>query len=191
MRLELLKEIFLFFARFPSKAGVAELFSQGSSDLPLYAEWKQAVDALPEVAIFPEIKHYIFGSNPQALTERINNISDCFMQIDCGQITSERNAIGAITDSFAIMITVAFPNKKNNSDLMEMSIKSELALDIISRLRNQLYNEERNIPWLKEAMLEHELMPWESFTLMPASGWSILLERKGADMLKMKNEQRT
>lgn len=190
MRLELIKEIFLFFARFPDKAGVKELFSQGESNLALYDEWMQAVDALPEDSIFPEIKHYVFGSNPQAVSERISKINDCYMLVDYGQITSERGNIGNVEDSMAILITVAYPSKKDSNDLMELAAKSEMAMNIMSRLRNYLYNEEKCTPWLKQAMAEHELMPWEAISLMPSTGWTLMVERREADMLKMKDKQR-
>lgn len=186
MRLELIKEIFMLFARFPDKKGVLELFSQGESDLLLYEKWMAEVEQLPEESLFPSIKHYIFGVDVAAVAERISNINDCFMFVDYGQITSESGSIGQRSDSLAIMVTIAFPNKKGKSDLIETAAKSEMSLNMMSEFRNILYKEERCVPWLKMAMADHELQPWHSVT-MPSTGWSLLLERTQADMLKMKD----
>jgi hypothetical protein len=59
-----LQDIFLYFAKFPKKAGVLELFNRSESDLyPDYALLKGEIEALEVHSSVPGIEEFVFGVN--------------------------------------------------------------------------------------------------------------------------------
>ena len=74
----LVKDIFMFFARFPQKEGVLQLFTNGRSDMPEYNDWMQEVHQLPDQSLFPEIKMCIRDSIYTYRCRRLYNAcSEC------------------------------------------------------------------------------------------------------------------
>ena len=59
MILELLK----YFAKYPTKAGVLNLFKQGESTLSGYADLLSFVNALPANSVMPDIENYVVASD--------------------------------------------------------------------------------------------------------------------------------
>lgn len=180
----LIKDIFMFFARFPQKSGVLEVFNNGRSELPEYAEWMQEVNNLP-AALLPDLKHYIFGPDAQSVANAISAAQDCFMFVDYGQIENEIAPPNVRRESFLIAITIAFPGRDSGNDLVERAIKSDRALDMLCRMRHIMIQEEKCVPWLKNFQTDHIITPWLSYD-MPSYGWTVIIRRQGYDMLKGK-----
>lgn len=184
-RVTLIKDIFLFFARFPKKEGVLSIFNKGrSDDLPEYAEWMAAVEALPN-PLLPDIEHYVFGVDQKAVFTRIAQLSGFFLFVDYGQIDNELDRVGTRRESFYLALTVAYPSRDSDNDLAERAIRSDRALDLLCRLRHQIIVEEKCIPWLKNFQADHVITPWVSDE-MPSYGWTAIIRRQGFDMLRGK-----
>jgi hypothetical protein len=181
----LVKDIFLFFARFPQKSGVLEVFNNGRSELPEYAQWMQEVGDLP-VALLPEVKHYIFGPDAENVASAISAAQDCFMFVDYGQIENEIAPPNVRRESFLIAITIAFPGRDSHNDLAERAIKSDRALDMLCRMRHIMIQEEKCVPWLKNFQADHIITPWLEYNIMPSYGWTVMIRRQGYDMLNGK-----
>ena len=180
----LIKDIFMFFARFPRREGVLSIFNAGRSDLPEYAEWKAAVAAMPD-PLMPDVGHYVFGVDEQAVSNRINTVDDFFLFVDYGQIENELDRVNNRRESFLIAITVAYPSRDTDNDLVERAIRSDRALNILCRIRARMIDEEKCTPWLKNFQADHIITPWVSDT-MPSYGWTAIIRRQGFDMLRGK-----
>lgn len=181
----LVKDIFFFFARFVDPQGVLSLFNLGRSDLEGYDEWMQEVKAMPEKPLLPGIRHYVFGVDEKAVRERISALDDCFMFVDYGQIAATIDHVNNRIDSFYISFTVAYPYRNSSFDLIERALQSDKALSILTDIRHYLIREEKCIPWLKNFSADHIITPWASDT-MPSFGWTAIIQRQGADILKGK-----
>lgn len=182
----LIKEIFMFYARFPDKHGIEQsMFTNGRSDLPEYNEWLQNIRDLPDVSLFPEIKNYVFGVDKESVASRIKAFTDCFLFVDYGQIENELDRIGNRRESFLIAFTVAYPSSDSNNDLAERAMKANRALDLLCSIRRTMIAEEKCIPWLKNFEADHIITPWLSEE-MPSYGWTVMFRRQGFDMLKGK-----
>ncbi len=181
----LIKDIFMFFARFPQRDGVLQMFTNGRSDLPEYEQWIQLVQDLPDVPLSPEIKNYVFGVDRDTVASRIKAFSDCFLFVDYGQIENELDRLNNRRESFLIAFTVAYPSSDSNNDLVERAIKADRALSLLCDIRHIMINEEKCIPWLKNFQADHIITPWISEE-MPSYGWTAIIRRQGFDMLKGK-----
>ncbi len=182
----LIKDIFMFFARFPQKAGVLEMFTNGRSDLPEYTQWMQEVNNLPDDPLLGDIKHYVMGVDPENVVSRISTFSDCFLFVDYGQIENEIDRVNNRRESWIIAITIAYPSRDSNNDLVERAIKSDRALDLLCRLRHILIQEEKCIPWLKNFQADHIITPWVSDDMASSYGWTVIIRRQGFDLLRGK-----
>lgn len=182
----LIKDIFMFFARFPEKEGILQsMFTNGRSDLPEYEEWMQAIRDLPDVPLLPQIKNYVFGVDKESVSSRIKNFTDCFLFVDYGQIENELDRIGNRRESFLVAFTVAYPSSNNNNDLGERAVKAHRALNLLCDIRRTIITEEKCVPWLKDFQADHIITPWISEE-MPSYGWTVMFRRQGFDMLKGK-----
>ena len=67
-----LRDIFLYFAKFPKKGGVLELFNQDESEFyPDYAPQKAEIEALETHSLVPALKEFVFGVNEDSEKKRI------------------------------------------------------------------------------------------------------------------------
>lgn len=181
----LVKDIFMFFARFPQKEGVLQMFTNGRSDLTEYAQWMQEVQDLPDIPMFPDIKNYVFGVDRETVISRVKSFTDCFLFVDYGQIENEIDNINNRRESFLIAFTVAYPSSDSNNDLAERAMKADRALTLLCDIRREMIAEEKCIPWLKNFQADHIITPWQSEE-MPSYGWTAIIRRQGFDMLKGK-----
>lgn len=185
-RVGLIREIFMFFARFPEKAGVQSIFNKGrSDDLPAYSDWLAQVNAMPDVSLQPDIKHYVFGVDAAAVKTRITQCNDFFLFVDYGQIDNSVDDVNRRRESFYIALTVAYPSRDSDNDLAERAVRSDYALDLLLDIRRQMIAEEKCIPWLKNFQADHVITPWVADE-MPSYGWTVIIKRQGFDMLKGK-----
>lgn len=186
----LVKEIMFYFARFPERSGVMKMWNLGRSTLPEYDIWKAEMEALPDesMSLIPEIKNFVFGVDEDSLAKKITGFSEPFLFVDYGNLEVELDQVNRYNESFLIAITVAFPQRSGNVDLLESTIYSNLALDYIATIRRILIREEKERYWLKDFSADHAVTPWVS-TNMPSIGWTIMFTRKGYDMLQGKEKQ--
>lgn len=186
----LVKEIMFYFARFPERSGVMKMWNTGRSNLPEYELWRTQMEAVPdtEMSLVPEIKNFVFGVNEDALTKKIAGFFEPFLFVDYGNLEVVLDQVNRYNESFLIALTVAFPQRADNVDLLESAIYSDLALNYIATIRKILIQEEKERYWLKDFSADHAVTPWVS-TKMPSIGWTIMFTRKGFDMLQGKEKQ--
>ncbi|MCD7937069.1 MAG: hypothetical protein LUG98_09445 [Tannerellaceae bacterium] len=180
-------DIFKYYAGFPKQDGVTSLFVSGRSENNTY---KQLLQELQESAIhsrLPEIDHYVFGGSYEAVKTYIDNLSGIYLFVEFGEFSSTRQR-GSIHDTFRIAVTIA--GKKNDqTDLVELALLSDQTLRLIHRLRVLQFTDQAKHPWLKEISDQHSIHPFE-FKDFDSTGWTILFNREGTDMLGLNDELR-
>ena len=183
----ILTEIFMYYAKFPKREGIYPMFNVEQSNIPGYAEMKQAIDAMQNHSL-TTIENYVFGANIEAVGHRVSNIttgSDYlfvdFGEVDCGTDNSNR-----MTDSARLAITVAYRLKNFSIDLMEQTLAFSHSLDSVVEIRNQMIKDQRCHSWLKHISNTHTFVPFiaEKFSSI---GWTLLFNREGYDSFNAKS----
>ena len=183
----ILTEIFIYFAKFPNRAGIYPMFNIETSNIAGYSEMKQAIDSMPAHSL-TTIENYVFGANLEAIGHRVNNITSGsdylfvdFGEVDCGVDSSNR-----MTDSARLAITVAYRLKNFSIDLMEQMLAFSHSLDSLVGIRNTMISEQRCHPWLKNVSNSHTFVPFVS-EKFSSIGWTLLSNREGYDSFGAKN----
>jgi hypothetical protein len=182
----LIIDVFLYFARFPAKDGVLKLFNKGRSDIPGYDALMLAVSELPEHSLFQDVGAYVFGNNEDAVKKCIDGISGFYLFVDYGDIESGRDQINRVTDSFYIAVTIAFPLSDFSGDLADQVLISNQALEYILELRRYMIVGQKEKPWMKDIADNHEITPFVARELNGSIGWTMTFSRQGFDILKGK-----
>lgn len=179
-------DIFKYYAQFPNLSGVQDLFVNGKSSSPVYAQLLEAVKQLPLHDRLPEINHYVFGQSYDDVKAQVDKISGTYLFVEFGDIDSKRDQRNTITDTFQIAVTVA-SKVVSNSDLIEIAIISEETLQIINQLRILQFSDQSKHPWLKEISEKHRIVPFVAKEFS-SIGWTMIFNREGADMLNLKDK---
>lgn len=182
-------ELFLFFARYPRKEGILPLFNVGRSDLTTYDELKKKVEALTPHSLSPEIGSYVFGSNFDAVKNRVNNLTGSYLFVDYGEIECDTDSANRMQDAARLAITVAYRLKNFSSDLVEQILISDFCLTQLAAIRNDMLKAQREQYWLKNLSYNHTFAPFISKEL-ESIGWTMLFDRKAFDTFGAKKNTR-
>lgn len=180
MSTSILIELFLYYARFPSRDAFAPLFNKGKSPIPGYDELLAALGSLSGEPIVPGIGNYIFGPNIEAVSGRVNNLTGFYLLVDYGEIDCSTDSSNRMADSARLAITVAYKLKEFSGDLMEQLLVSSQCLSHLVTIRNRMIAEQRERNWLKDVSQSHTLAPFIARELS-STGWTMLFNRKGYD----------
>jgi hypothetical protein len=182
----LITDLFLYFARFPKREGIYPMFNTGTSSVPGYAELRQSINELSEHSL-TDIKNYVFGTNLEAVLQRVNNINagEDFLFVDFGEIDCNKDTSNRMTDSARIAINVAYRARNFSIDLIEQALAFSRTFDSLIAIRNKMFAEQRCIPWLKHISDEHSLVPFVSKE-MGSVGWTMIFSRESFDSFRAK-----
>lgn len=183
---DFLIQLFLYFAKFPKKEGVLELFNVGSSSMDGYTQLRSTVQSLQGPPL-TDIDNYIFGANFDAVTQRVNNIpsGSCYLFVDFGEIDCHTDRSNRMADSSRLAITVAYRIKAFSVDLIEQTLAFNHSLQKIAAIRNTIYRDQRCTPWLKTLSPAHQFLPFVSRE-MSSIGWSLMFTRESFDTFDAK-----
>ena len=78
----IIQDLFLYFAKYPSKDGVKSMATMGGSEMPEYQQLMDALDALPEDSLVPEIEHYVYGQSIDDLKGRLDKLVGSFLLVE-------------------------------------------------------------------------------------------------------------
>jgi hypothetical protein len=180
MILEYLK----YFAQFPSKKAVNDLFSNGRSKLPEYAELKKQIKELPD-SVIPDITGYVFGQRFEDVKKRVDSLTGTYLFCDFGEISSSQNNIGSITDSHVRAVTVA-AKIPDSSDMVEVAIYSNRTLYMLNLIRAHMIKDARTHSWLKPITERQTIVPFVAPELQ-SLGWTMKFTASASDWLNVKN----
>lgn len=180
-------DILKYFAKYPSKDGVLSAFTEGSSEYPEYADLKTYINGLADPVI-PELQAYVFGQSYESVKSRIADITGCYLFVDFGEITSLRDSRNSIEDSQKLAVTIAI-KVPSTIDTVEECIISDITLQLISRLRTAMLNDDRlgEVPWRQLMSDKHSIVPVDNKEIN-SIGWSILFDTSASDWFNIKNK---
>lgn len=181
---QLLREAFLYFAKFPQLEGVvSSMFRSGSVATAGYNELKVLVQALQPNALAPEILNFLFSSNEEKLKTSIEDTKGIFMLLDYGQLSCSKDGMERKNDAFEMGIIIARKIKPNDYDMAETLLIQDELLNTVRKVREQMIEDQKNHPWVKQLDFPHTISPWYARDLHHATGFSMMFSKTGIDMI--------
>lgn len=178
-----LRDIFLYFAKFPEKSGVLELFNRSESDLyPDYAVLKAEIENLAIHSLVPGIKEYVFGVNEDSVKARIKELDGTYLFVDYGHIMTTEDNYDRHTDDMLISLTLATPYKIEKLDMVEQVFMADAALEMLLRIRTQMMADSE-CPFVKHLTFPTEITPFFARELSDSTGWTMVFKRRGVEMI--------
>lgn len=177
-------DLFNYFAKFPARSGVEELFMNGKSDYSQYAILKDYISNLPADGMVPDIHHFIFGESIEKVKAVIDKVTGVFLFVDFGSINSAFQQSGSVNDRLQMAITVA-AKVHAQSDLVEDSISLDLTLNLLNHIRAIMISDSRRIGWLQYLKDSHQMDPFVAPNLY-SLGWTLTFDIFASDALDVK-----
>jgi hypothetical protein len=180
----MIKDQFLYFARYPSKKGVLAMFTNGSSDFPGYNDLVASLKELPDVSRVPEIANYVYGQSFDELKQRIDKLVGSFLFVDYGEVDMLGDGRNSYLCTQRMAVTVA--NKMpNRADAAEYMLASNATLRLLSQVHAWLLAdaEAGDIDWLSRGELDKaEIIPFVA-TELHSVGWTLMMSCIAPDTL--------
>ena len=173
-----LRDIFLYFAKFPKKGGVLELFNQDESEFyPDYAPLKAEIEALETHSLVPALKEFVFGVNEDSEKKRIKELDGPYLFIDYGHIMTTENQYQVQTDEMLISLTVAIPHKIESQDIVEQVLMADDALKMLLEIRS-LMEADSKCPFVRHITFPTEITPFFARELSDSTGWTMVFKKR-------------
>ena len=173
-----LRDIFLYFVKFPKKAGVLEMFNRDESELyPDYSVHKAEIEALETHSLIPGIEEFVFGVNEDSVKKRIQQLDGPYLFIDYGHIMTTENQQKVQTDEMLISLTVAIPHKIESQDMVEQVLMADDALKMLLEIRS-LMEADSICPFVKQITLPIEITPFFARELSDSTGWTMVFKKQ-------------
>ena len=99
--------LFLYFARFPQRQGVLDIFNKDRSEIPGYDSLKSLVEAMTEAPVHPEVCGFVFGPNFYSVKTCVSQLTGYYLFVDYGDIKTETDKSNRIADTFQVAVTIA------------------------------------------------------------------------------------
>lgn len=180
----MIKDQFLYFARYPSKDGVLAMFTNGSSDFPGYNSLVASLKELPDESRVPEIANYVYGQSFDELKQRIDKLVGSFLFVDYGEVNMLGDGRNSYQCNQRMAVTVA--NKMpNRADAAEYMLASDSMLRLLSEVHAWLLAdaEAGEIDWLSRGELDKaEIIPFVA-TELHSVGWTLMMSCIAPDTL--------
>lgn len=180
----MIKEQFLYFAKFPSREGINAILTNGTSDFSEYEELVQDLNALPHSARVPEIENYVYGQSFDELKQRIDKLIGSFLFVDYGELVMQGDGRNSFQVSQRLAVTVAY-KMSNRADAAEYMLASDTTLRLLSRVHAWILADADagNVDWLsRDALDKAEIIPFVA-TELHAVGWTLMMNCSAADTL--------
>lgn len=181
MKTTIITDLLLYFAKFPQRKGVLDMFNKGSSDTPGYRELQEKVRNLPTNNIL-EIKDYVFGANLEAVRDRITKLSGNYLFVDFGEMDFSRDRFSRDADVMRMAVSVGTRLREFSSDLVEQALAFDHNMELLNKVRNQMLEDQQKHPWLKNISIDHTLVPLTAQPLHSV-GWTMIFKREGYQSL--------
>lgn len=176
----ILKELFLYFAKYVPAAALERIFTKGQGDEDYSALKSEALKV--SRVIFPEIKDYIFGVNEDTVAKRISYVKGVYLFVDYGNITSTEDSRHVKVDEFSLAVTVALPLSSGVMDMGQEVILSDRLLEIIAAIRDDMRNDDSD-SFVSRLLFPHDITPFYARELSNSYGWTLMFKMRGVDWL--------
>ena len=133
----------------------------------------------------PELKHFVFGLDEDAIRKAISKFSDYYMFVDLGEFGSDTDTAGRFQDSFVCAVTIAMPVGSRQYSPEEETACVADTFDLISKLRKAMYLGQRE-KQLKYLSKKHQILPFVAPEMGRSVGWTLMFNITGPDLLGVK-----
>ncbi len=180
-------DLIKYFAKFPAKEGVLDMFRKGESPMPEYAQLLDYINALPNIPVLPDLEKMVVATSLEAVKLFVSSFVgvDKFLMLDYGEITSTPSLKDSLNDTMAFAITVAM-HYSDNADIMEQAIASAVTLDLANRLRAHMMadSENKELGSFVDNIIsgQHTLVPFEGKEIQ-SIGWTLAFRLNATDLL--------
>jgi hypothetical protein len=181
--MSLLKDAFVYFAKFPAHAGVMLSFNRDTSEFSTYAAFKAEIEARAEQSIIPAITDYIFGIDEATVLKKIKSVTGIYLFVDYGALTVNVDQVNRHTTEFQLAITVAKPIDPENMDFAEEVLLGDQLLAHIQTIRDKMLADQREVPWVKDLTFPQEITPVFIRELANSVGWTMMFRKTGIGIL--------
>lgn len=177
--MNLLHDALKYFAKFPIRPAVLEMFNKGISLLPAYADLKAEIENFPPGvhSLFPEIQGFIFDVTEETVIEKINNLSGIFMFVDYGDARTELFGPAKIRQHFfTLALTIAqrvIPADYDNIERLIISDEMYTLLHWVVAVMEKDSN-----PFCKRIAFPTTATPEVARVNFQAIGWTMKFEIK-------------
>jgi hypothetical protein len=184
----MLLDLIHYFAKYPSKSGVLELFSRGESNIPGYADLLAYMNALPETSVMPKLTRFVIAADLKSTKDFLSKFVglDQYLMLDYGEISTILDRNNCLQDTFSLAVTVA-RRLPDNTDLIEQAMASVETLDSLNQLRAHILADQDNgliIPPVNELISgNHQLVPFEAPELQSV-GWTLTFTLDATDGMR-------
>lgn len=179
----IIQDLFLYFAKFPSKAGVKSMATMGGSEMPEYQQLMDALDDLPDESLVPEIEHYVYGQSIDDLKGRLDKLIGSWLYADYGEITTQDDN-GSLKVVQRLAVTVAM-RIRSNADMIERMIASDRTIGMLTKVQAHIIADcdSGQLEWLARGEFRKtEIVPFVASELN-SYGWTLLLDAAAPDTL--------
>lgn len=180
----MIKEQFLYFARYPDSKGILSMFTNGSSDDPAYNDLVAALRGLPDQSRVPEIANYVYGQSFDELKRRIDKLVGSYLFVDFGEMDMLESSPGSYRILQRLALTVA-QKMPNRADAAEHMLASDATLRLLSRVHAWLLADADagEVDWLSREHLDKaEIVPFVA-TELHSVGWTLMVSCIAPDSL--------
>lgn len=180
---QILKPAFIYFAKYPLIDGVINsMFTTNPADAA-YQALKAEVQAINPNSLIPEIVNFLFSSNEDKLKASIEDTTGPFMLLDYGQLSCSQDNLKRLNDDFELGIIIARKLKPEEYDMAETLLLHDELLNLMRKVRNQMIEDSKCHPFLKQITFPHQINPWYARELHNATGFSMIFRKTGIDMV--------
>jgi hypothetical protein len=185
MNATLIQDTFIYFAKFPLKAGVLKNFTKDASIvLTGYGTLKAAINDLIPHSLISGLDDYIFGSDLMAVIKRVEQVSGIYLFVDYGNLYDALlEPMKTEQGEFTIGVTVARKSQPDDLDPIEQVLMSDVTLGMITQLKDLARIEAKTSPFLKQLTFPVDITPWFAADLFNSVGWTMTFRIKGIHLI--------
>jgi len=175
---ELIRQLFLYYARFVPKKVLTALAAQPKSDRsPGYDELLADALALPNDRIIPEIEAFVFSINEKYVSDNIKAVKGVVLFVEYGQVTVMQTPL--IKSDIALAVTVGSEFSPTNRDMLEEILMMQKNHSHLTKIIAAMVADQRE---QVECGLEYISFPAEIYPVEPQlfynhGGWVAMFKR--------------
>lgn len=136
----------------------------------------------------PKVKHFVFGSDEQALREEVAKFSDYYMFVDYGAFGSNEDSNNRLNDTFECAMTIAMPigiRVVNYKQILDYQIE---CFDMVSQIRKDMLFEKKINPLNLCLSSGHQILPFVAPDICRSIGFTFVFRFDGKDILNAKDK---
>ena len=171
--MNILQDIFVYFARYVTPDVVDRFFTKASGDED-YSRLRTRARAAAE-GRFPELTDYIFGVQEESVTRRIGQVKGVYLFVDYGGITSSEDLRNVKSDDFSLAVTVARPMSSTALDMADELLVSD-------RLLRDMRSDDSD-SFIRRMLFPNDITPFYARELSNSYGWTLMFKMRGVDWI--------